>query len=1433
MASSAFTYGVLETTQPSISSECVYHWFAEPGPDENSIQLQVLYREFDPSAISKHGPVFQGDDFTIENTIRRYLDAEAQVRIDKLAIQYEQKTKEMFQSLMDRRDERKTDTFVRMFDDPKTTGIGLGLFEDYETTKVTPQLKIDRCVFPAQGDHAEKRIRMIVQLESGEYAPATLCGIGSQPSPWGDMRLLSGGLTVGSPKLFPMLHALLNIMTSSINIAVPLKTFYELGNVTPDLKMDVVPTILNTDVVAGIVASLNRDMKDIRHMGSELVTMFGDKFISLINREIDHRIAGASSFQSIEPLLKLVEYDIDCVSVDVPSDENSNPHHDNQMDVERAHGDSESDIGDPIDPEDTSPGIRRNDPPASKLQRITRMKHHALLTAIRSLTEDPILFVRGPNLSPLQSVEITEDNIINFEKDRSGFRVDLLHGFNTQDLLPLVNVKPYKRGSSANNDEVSFYTFYFDNTNNNLDELGRNKKKLLARIISGINTLYNLLINKKANMVVRLSDWIEATKHTMTPYKQIPSKINVEEDIPIPFSNRTWDQYIKRPSDDRMFRLHLMNPPSETLGIENPVNLMKTEMDFDEVYKPFELDISLGDVDKYVGETLTVCRLALQMILTPVTDASPLKDPITKSIKDGLYKGIDHTKWIDLFIPLVIPPTLLLNSSMEPECSQHTQDNLVYTEKSATSSFPRIFMNKKRQYSVSACSEYLYHHAVLHSSAPFSKDKPSYEDLGKLLATLNPFPLSDKTSQQFCVSVLNELEKAFRTEYENGLELVQSENRMSTIANQPVPPIFIQFSKTIEQNGELHFSSGSETTMVLEAVVLTARLIKVLMQDKERTLIENTRVFEKGSDKHLIDVTQGSIITKRNALQQHPSKLVGFDHVFKTSNTASDCVLDFTQYARWLGLNQKEMYNQAGNVFFTSSLGHIESEKRGVVGQFKWIPLMRLNIADTVSDDPYNPAINVSVFNADDLCYTEPWDLGDNEMYNERQQQVTKSSYIRFFTFNTNVIVLSNELSYETYSDAFIAELYNIMGAEEHHDWNVRIEYGKDVINSGPEFPSRKDKIQSIKYTRNQVVSLPMWFISGDDDDGQSFVGFCVFDEFTATLRRTRLEETISIEVDWNNTSIQKFICLNDTAMIQIGGKEDQIWYGFTKRVIVGFPKMNAHFIIFSAGRPLSYLTKKEKHILEKTASLQIEPEYTGEPFKFEMTTEPCTINKDQIVSVLKKGMQGLHYSNSKALKRTVHAVATGMTRDNVIKLLKKRDPRYPSDNVPWACSKTDKRTKHGNVVLLHILYSDHTATKRSIQPPLADRVIVQVRGPGPDSLTTECVVNGWYYRTDLFLVIETKLLNQMKQVLATNLGSPKNCVCDSVAKIMQCNPSINLYKLLEMKPGAAQQIANVMIQITELDHIGQTTSKGRDKNAILVLQGNISTGISNLLYRV
>ena len=765
-AAASFSWGVFTSDSPESIPDVnsVFQWYGFIPDDGNTLELDVLFREytFKPSATA--GPVFAESRFTIESAIRKCFDTAAKASVKKLLSSYNKKVKDLIDERMVGANKQQKEYFKNLFDKFNDNGIekygGMALFEPYNASKQNPAIHIEGVEFNNQGSRLSKRIRLISVDDQGP-CPVTVKlnapdSIGldidyetvGKINPYIDMRLLAGELQYGNPLLFKYMQQFIN----HLDYPVECLRYDEYEGRGESLFF---PTVLLSEemktIIEDVVSSNNTCYAMFPFYGNMALSAIEKKIQEKINTYKDQLRIFIQYFQVLSDLAFAKIQDMQGEGVEVDS-EIFSYFYDNETST-----------------------ILRN---------------------LGSMEDDPVLWINSPvmnfqlhegdvdipySLSDDESQRLTDvENYLQIEK----YKNQVLEGFKTESLN-----YAYKKKFKG---EKKFKPVWIPNEKNyDLDNL-----------LTIINTVYNICFSE--NVAVRWSTW---KKGRLEKYEEIEAEVHDQvSDGLTKTSELPYFRSVLNHAQETRYRLSILDDAC----LPSNITLESDDVDIDAAFKNFEYDMHVGNVAAYKDEVLSVVRLALECILIPV-----------ETVRERFEKMSSQKV-------LGSNPTVL---RMFPELGGNLGN---FKRTKNTDQDINLFETGK----ISAASYFVYQHILKSYTTPFDVrfgDKPNYDEVMSLLASLNPFPLKGESTIKFVKKTMSEISKQLSTKFQESYHFVQQlDNSRPSEIQQPFQPFFVNFSRTTNDK-QLNWSVGSESTVMLEGMVLALNLVNFLAKKENKT----------------------------------------------------------------------------------------------------------------------------------------------------------------------------------------------------------------------------------------------------------------------------------------------------------------------------------------------------------------------------------------------------------------------------------------------------------------------------------------------------------------------------------------------------------------------------------------------------------------------
>lgn len=752
----------------------------------------------------------------------------------------------------------------------------------------------------------------------------------------------------------------------------------------PEGRWATFPTIFTREDVEEIQSMIVTNFTDQRRAPMAYLPFYGDRVVRFINDRIKQRLAQVTSAVEIEPMKLAFELDRRTVADIAENNRNAAGgnmnHHTHHMLVrghEAANGQAPANTwnvgggaGGP------APGYY------TKEQKDIHREHYdAMQNKLNELRTNPVLWINGPRLNPDQGAAVMQGRWIDRRAHiqstkivNERFRESILPGWSLKDLHSychdagpgVADAYTLERQPGSSGGQIAQHFFTTDSTDNsrlgslldgndrppgrkgqgggfNTDrdyitavapgqdnyrrkstfgtdepnavgaadsrhnQFYKNYADPMTNMMDTLNTIYNIM--STPGVAVRLKDWQNALGIS-DEIEGLPEEAD-DSDNPSVIED-SFSERVLAPEAESRFRVSMMRLPQDA-------EVREEGIDFDESFKQFEYDHDVGDMDSYINEIQTVIRLALESILIESGQVGVGHTDRT------LFEVYDDRNFpIDRVIPVVpVPVVGPLDDGIRDRY------NVGVINRHAFGRIPRTF-RRGEEYRMSACSHFVYNNVVSHATAPFTESGRKLGDVKKvaaLLASLNPFPTDDPLTRQFIAAVLERCHERLRAMFEgNMFHLVQHLEPV----RQPFPPITVKFERTRSPAGRLRWMVGSESTWVLEGIVLAVNLINRLAGNGDNgAAVGGEKVDDDMIPPMPLDFDKPSTEARAGALQRTQ---VSRKSALATQSLARHKIMEARNYSRWLHLSAAHTYNQAGRYFFGTPR---TASDRGPVGLFR------------------------------------------------------------------------------------------------------------------------------------------------------------------------------------------------------------------------------------------------------------------------------------------------------------------------------------------------------------------------------------------------------------------------------------------------------------------------------------------------------------------
>lgn len=927
----------------------------------------------------------------------------------------------------------------------------------------------------------------------------------------------------------------------------------------------------------------------------------------------------------------------------------------------------------------------------------------ALKTAVRSLVDDPVLFIKGPRRPFQEDVNKTYHMHLNNDMlaNTPGFSLEHLHYFGPESETgnnPFMKIN-YGEEREHEDERHSFIDMVDDDTPKTQQSV--------------INTLWNLLLNPHADMIVRLSDW-EKTQEVFETLTEVPT-IDNDPTHAIPSLEPAWHNSSSR-NRDREFRLSLMENKNDTGDIAK-------DIDYDTACSVFEIDMHAGDMKSHKQEIMNVLALTIQMLLA---------------------QRHEHTETIEL--------STLADNPYDTAFPSVVKTARVTSHHNA---YPPPFLTSSGEKITSACSDFLIKSAVLTVAHPLTGKLLSYDDIIAILSASDPFPLSEEL-YGLCKPVYTKLEQKIDEVIKNGIYLTQYlENRVD-IETQPNPPLFIRFSSHIGDNFE--YTIGSEATPVLESIILANRVVtsfSTLKGEINPRGEDPPPPPQPGEFYDMHDYFCGDAPVLVNTDMPYATCVEKDHHKEFTREiqlAKNKKIVDTKKYARDIGMTKQYHYLQHGRSFIYR--GDRLSPDKGVVGLFhvSTKPISQLYIN-------YNELANLSAGEITESISTEMGRLEDDKIIDEEMFQIPVEGNM----FQKKRI-LNNK-----------------------HYINL-------IINDDADFVDEHVRVYIL------------------NDDEQIQVGWAIFKNLTIS----------DDKIDTSRTIFSHILIYDSTCIFPMHTRNGRQYYYSKYELVIGeYPNI----LILKKHLPIVYTDLKSAEIYKK----QIKHTHLPTPHPYIYKQKQVKTSVDILVDKIVMGINGIHYTNTRALSRTVFALALNTHYDNLKTYLDKDDRRYGGKQIKWAYDV------YGNHPIGSVLLNLHSAHLHSVtkmqDSNFVEHVVVSVQGPGINDIATNCIVNNWFYKTQLYVSMEVIFFAGLYGTLAAIGNTPPTAYPRCLAHMLKARTISDIETLVTMKPNTVPNVVSLLIDFYEQDKISHATQKARNPHALDNLTDSMRSKLITLLF--
>jgi hypothetical protein len=259
-------------------------------------------------------------------------------------------------------------------------------------------------------------------------------------------------------------------------------------------------------------------------------------------------------------------------------------------------------------------------------------------------------------------------------------------------------------------------------------------------------------------------------------------------------------------------------------------------------------------------------------------------------------------------------------------------------------------------------------------------------------------------------------------------------------------------------------------------------------------------------------------------------------------------------------------------------------------------------------------------------------------------------------------------------------------------------------------------------------------------------------------------------------------------------------------------------------------------HDLEKDTHIQHAADMTGPLFNTDEENvkiihpaiKATDMLKQRLPEFLSQRFVGWHFSNERALNRTVFAVACGPFYDKIVSFFNVIDPIYKE---PRGINiLAEPRTAEMSFISI-VLSGIPSRTLSELKCPPIVPAVVLVKDAVPTSVATMCNVTGFYVKTSAFRLIETEVWSTISNIMSEVRRPPDTAITNNIyAQITRNNKqrrgTYTIQHLLQMRPSCAIVLARLFIAIAIYDSTRRNHTSYRRTQ-------NVNAGMAHLEPRI
>lgn len=864
---------------------------------------------------------------------------------------------------------------------------------------------------------------------------------------------------------------------------------------------------------------------------------------------------------------------------------------------------------------------------------------------------------------------------------------------------------------------------------------------------------------------------------------------------------------VQRPENERRFRLHLLaqaglNPAlwghEDTVG-QFDVDEDRDQLDFDSAVKSFEHDLKAHSDAGYRVEHRRLLHTILGVVFTrtPRPDPKSIEVLGTHTLKTGPWNGFVYT-------PAV-------TRSLRDTPSFRARFRMPIHDAASADFVSRYPTWAGDGEAIASAALFVLRHAVARTTTPFEDAAymASLDEVAAMIAQTNAFEpyqageraVCTKIADAVCAYVDRQLLEHERPHRATMLHLIQLTGPRAAVGRrdfpQPFDPLHVEFpGATLTDDRKLRYTIGSTgSTDLLEAITVALELLRSLSTVGADPVHPTEVPMPPYAVPVLPDASDEKVFKHRAASEVVPEG-VGMCYVYRAEGSLTTRI-DYTEYLRFIGFEAIQ-HNKAGR--FMSSVGGALpvpdiGDVRCGTGTF---PVQGGMSRTEARDD-------------DDVM--GPFEVREGLDVPVSDDNPSASFLIPEASAATHRRVLSDFIHYDVCTNHAISDdmepepletidvpLYLISDYEVAAVGEpvlvgyVRIEHAR-VVKTGNRAVLEGDRIKAVtavvpnllertSTTQCRFVDAPGGY--------QYAAGFYFSAEYAEELWDRRLPDG----------SLRRFyplLAVDNTTPMEI--RDDAAW------------RLNTE--AYTSYWPARPIVSHKRRLNQR-------------------------VKVDDIVDQLKHGFQGFHFTNTKALNRTVFAVAVGQICADIKAWYEQpndpgllREPRAIHFGNP--ASQEDAR----DAELMRMVRSRDLATRvpSALAPPdLVTELVVFVRGPGRDALETPCVVHNVYAKTDAFRQVESDLMQRIGFRLSATRGIPKGSRPDCLARTITAAQARGqmferLRQIVRVNARFVPSLANLMLRLRDFRGITKHTDKSRNRQAIDHATSEIQDAVFSLLY--